>query len=188
MLILGSQSKGRKKILTELGYKFETMSPNFDEKSIRSNNPQELALKLGKAKNDALKNKIGPNDILITSDQVSSFQGEIREKPINYDEAKKFLKSYSNNNVSTFTSVVVYNNATKKEVSGVDTATVCFDEIPDKDIQAIIDKKYILSCGGGFMIEDPILLKHITRIDGNPKSVMAMPPKLLEKLLEEVKD
>lgn len=186
MIILGSQSKYRKGVLEELGFEFQTMSADLDEKSIRDDDPSQLVLKLGRAKNDALKDKIGPTDILITSDQVTWYKGEIREKPISYDEARKFLKDYSNSELSTYTSLVVYNHANNKQVEGVDIVTVHFDEIPDSDIQAILDKKYILHCGGGFMIEDPILLKHAKKIDGNIKSVMAMPPKLLQKLLKEV--
>jgi len=187
MLILGSQSKYRKGVLEELGFEFKTMSADIDEKAIRDNHPDQLVLKLARAKNEALKEKIKPQDILITSDQVTSFKGEIREKPIDYEEATKFLSDYSNSNLATYTSLVVFNKANGKQAEGVDVATVYFKEIPVIDIQKIVDKKYILNCGGGFMIEDPILLKHVKKIDGDIKSVMAMPPKLLTKLLEEVK-
>jgi len=188
MLVLGSQSKYRKGVLEELGYKFKTMSSNVDEKNIRDRNPRELVLKLARAKNDALTDKLGPNDILITSDQVTAYKNEIREKPVDYSEAKNFLRDYSNSDLQTFTSLVVHNKTNGKRVEGVDVVAVYFDEIPESDIQAIIDKKYILSCGGGFMIEDPDLLKHVKKIDGDIKSVMAMPPKLLEQLLNKVKD
>lgn len=186
MLILGSQSKYRKQVLAELGFKFENMSADIDEKSIRDDNPEQLVLKLGRAKNDKLKDKIGADDVLITSDQITYFKGEIREKPINYEQAKQFLKDYSNSELTTYTSLVVYNKMTDKQTEGVDVVTVYFNEISDLDIQAMIDKNYLLDCGGGFMIEDPILLKCVKKIDGDIKSVMAMPPKLLLKLLKEV--
>ena len=188
MIILGSQSKYRKGVLEELGFKFETMSSDIDEKNIRDDNPKKLVLKLARAKNNALKDKIGTNDILITSDQITIFKNEIREKPVSYEEAKKFLKDYSNSNLATYTSLVIYNKSNRKQAEGVDVVNVFFNEIPDSDIQRIIDKKYILNCGGGFMIKDPILLKHVKKIDGDIKSVMAMPPKLLKKLLKEIKN
>jgi len=186
MIILGSQSKYRKGVLEELGFEFQTMSADLDEKSIRDDDPSQLVLKLGRAKNDALKDKIGPNDILITSDQVTGYKGEIREKPVDYEEARIFLKDYSNSDLATYTSLVIYNKTNGKQAEAVDVVSVYFNEIPDSDIHAILDKKYILNCGGGFMIEDPILLKHVKKIEGDIKSVMAMPPKLLEKLLKEV--
>ena len=38
------------------------------------------------------------------------------------------------------------------------------------------------------MIKDPILLRHVKKIDGDIKSVMAMPPKLLAQLIKEVEE
>ena len=187
MIVLGSQSKYRKGVLEELGFEFSTMSADIDEKSIRDSDPEKLVLKLGRAKNDTLKDKIGPDDILITSDQVTSYKNEIREKPIDKEEARKFLKSYSNSSLATYTSLVVFNKAKNKQVEGVDIVRVSFNEIPDSDIELLINKDNILKLGGGFLIEDPILLKHVNKIDGDIKSVMAMPPQLLKKLLDEVK-
>jgi septum formation protein len=187
MLILGSQSKYRKGVLEELGFEFETMSADIDEKAIRDKDPERLVLKLGRAKNDALKDKIGENDILITSDQVTVYKGEIREKPTSQEEGYKFLKSYSNSNLTTYTSLVVFNKDNGKQAEGVDIVSVYFNEIPELDIQTLVHQDNILHIGGGFLIEDPILLKHVKKIDGDIKSVMAMPPKLLVKLLEEVK-
>lgn len=186
MIILGSQSKYRKGVLEELGFEFQTMSADLDEKSIRDDDPSQLVLKLGRAKNDTLKDKIGPNDILITSDQVTVYKGEIREKPISQEEAYKFLTSYSNSDLATHTSLVVFNKANGKQAEGVDIVPVYFNEIPESDIQTLIHQDNILHIGGGFLIEDPILLKHVKKIDGDIKSVMAMPPKLLQQLLKEV--
>jgi septum formation protein len=186
MIILGSQSKYRKGVLEELGFEFKTMSADLDEKSIRADDPSQLVLKLGRAKNDALKDKIGPADILITSDQVTVYKNEIREKPVDQKEAYKFLKSYSNSNLSTYTSLVVFNKANGQQAEGVDIVPVYFNEIPESDIQTLIHQDNILHIGGGFLIEDPILFKHVQKIDGDIKSVMAMPPKLLQQLLKEV--
>lgn len=188
MIILGSQSKYRKGVLKELGYKFETMSSDIDEKAIRDDDPNELILKLARAKNDALKNKIGAEDILITSDQITIYKGEIREKPTSREEAYKFLKSYSNSNLTTYTSLVVFNKANGKQAEGVDIVPVYFNEILESDIQTLIHQDNILHLGGGFLIQDPILFKCVKKIDGDIKSVMAMPPKLLQRLLKEVKE
>lgn len=68
----------------------------------------------------------------------------------------------------------------------MDAVTVYFNEIPNSDIEILIHQDNIFTLGGAFMIEDPILLKHVKKIDGDIKSVMAMPPELLEKLLKEV--
>ena len=94
-IILGSSSIWRKQVLTNLGYKFTTMSPDIDEKAIRYNwryyftvltlfrdpDPTKLTLMIANAKADALLSKVTEPSILITSDQVIVCNGVIREKP-----------------------------------------------------------------------------------------------------------
>jgi hypothetical protein len=98
-LILGSSSIDRKKILDIQGWEFIQMSPNINEKSIRTDNFIELPLAIAKAKSakliDQIKydNKI-KESIIITLDSVVVFDGMIREKPISDNEASVFLKSY----------------------------------------------------------------------------------------------
>ncbi|NQS90060.1 Maf family protein, partial [Patescibacteria group bacterium] len=87
-IILGSQSKGRKKMLEEMGVEFEIMPADIDEKAIRLKDPKELVLVIARAKADALKPRISEPAILITSDQVVVWQGKIREKPENGKEAR----------------------------------------------------------------------------------------------------
>lgn len=53
-VILGSSSPWRKEVLKILGYEFDCMSPDIDEKSIRDSDPHKLTLKIAHAKADAL--------------------------------------------------------------------------------------------------------------------------------------
>ena len=78
-IILGSQSAGRKKVLEGMGYEFETMSADIDERAIRLEDPVKLTLALAVAKSEALLPKIKNDEgvILITSDQVVVCNGKI---------------------------------------------------------------------------------------------------------------
>ncbi|KAB2619611.1 maf-like protein [Pyrus ussuriensis x Pyrus communis] len=57
-IILGSGSIARRKILAEMGYEFTVMTADIDEKSIRTEKPEELVLVLAKAKADAIVSKL----------------------------------------------------------------------------------------------------------------------------------
>src|SRR3989344_5547078 len=94
-IILGSQSKGRRKMLEEMGYEFEVRSANIDEKAIRIDDPKELTLALARAKAEALRAQFLEDAILITSDQVVVWNGEIREKPQDKKKAEDFLEGYN---------------------------------------------------------------------------------------------
>src|SRR5690348_16127972 len=100
-IVLGSSSKWRREVLERLGYQFSCMSPDIDEKAIRHPDPKEMTLMIARAKGQALLSKvltsfrkkhnsiakfvedkqISEPTLLITSDQVVSWNGQVREKP-----------------------------------------------------------------------------------------------------------
>ena len=85
------------------------MIPDIDEKAIRHDDPYTLPVLIAKAKAEAIIGRLDKNMspfVLLTSDQIVLFGNEIREKPVDENEAEKFLSSYSNQNVSTVSAVV----------------------------------------------------------------------------------
>jgi len=185
-IILGSQSKGRKKILEEMGYKFEVMSANIDEKIIRFDDPKKLTLALAQAKADALKSRIFEPALLITSDQVVIWNGKIREKPENEKEAKEFLQGYNISPAKTITAVVVTDISTGKRVEGIDIAKVYFYPFSEKDINEIIKEGEAFHMAGGFTVDGQIWTKHIKKIEGTRDSVIGLSKSLTEKLIRKV--
>lgn len=186
-IILGSQSKWRKEILKRMGYEFEVMPADIDEKAIRFENPSELALALANAKADALFPKISEEAILITSDQVDVCSGEIREKPVDEKQAREFLQNYNKYPVETVTAVVVINTANQKKAEGIDVAKVFFKPLSENKIDEIINDGCVFTCAGGFCINDPVFKDCIERVEGEVDSVAGLPPTLTEKLINEVK-
>ena len=187
-LILGSGSKGRKFILENAGYDFDVMTADIDEKAIRNDDYEKLPLLIARAKAEAIFPRIADPAILITSDQVVVCDGELREKPKDKEEARKFLKSYAEGKVAqTNTAVVVVNTGNGKQAEGVDVAKVYFKEIPDEKIGQFVEEGNALSLAGGFTTDNPVLLPYIDRIEGDEDSVIGLPMKLVEKLLDKVR-
>lgn len=186
-IILGSQSKWRKDVLERMGYEFEVMAADIDEKAIRFDDPNQLALALANAKTDALLPKIQGEAILITSDQVDVCNGEIREKPADAEQAREFLLSYNKYPVETITAVVATNTANQKRREGIDIAKVYFHPLSDDKISELIASGCVFSCAGGFCIDDPAFKNCVKRVEGEVDSVIGLPPKLTEKLINEVK-
>jgi len=185
-IILGSKSQGRKKMLEEMGYQFEVMTASIDEKAIRFEDPKELTLALARAKAAALKPQIPESAILITSDQVVVWEGEIREKPENEKEVKEFLEGYNAYPAETVTAVVVTNTATGKQAEGVDIAKVHFLSFSEKDINEIIKEGGVFHLAGGFNVDGEIWKVHIKKIEGTRDSVIGLPKDLTERLIHEV--
>ncbi|XP_021644202.2 uncharacterized protein LOC110638085 isoform X1 [Hevea brasiliensis] len=100
-IILGSSSVARRKILAEMGYEFEIITADIDEKCIRKEKPEELVMALAEAKADAIIAKLQAENILekdaeltilIAADTVVVYEGAVREKPSSEEEARHFMK------------------------------------------------------------------------------------------------
>lgn len=185
-IILGSQSKGRKKVMEEMGFQFEVMSSDIDEKAIRYDDPKVLTMTLAHAKADALFPKIKEEAILITTDGVVVCNGRVLEKPENDDEAREFLRGYAKYPAEVITSVVVTNTVTKKQAEGTDSAIIYFNPIPENVIDQLIAEKEIFALAGAFDIFG-LFEKYIQKIEGERESIIGLPKALTLKLMEEVK-
>jgi septum formation protein len=182
-IILGSQSHGRRELLSALGYAFAVMPAHIDERAIRSADPGALTLALAHAKADALLPQIHKPALLITADQVVLWQGTIREKPAHAEEARAFLRGYAEGPAETVTAVVVTHTATGLRRQGVDRATVWFRRIPEEVIDQVIARGEVFALAGGFSITDPLLEAYIERVGGTAESVIGLPTALTRQLL-----
>lgn len=184
-IILGSQSKSRQNLLRRMGYEFEVMNPDIDEKAIRFDDPKELTLALAHAKADALIPKIHEQAILITADQVVFCEGKIREKPDSAKEAREALYCYKTHPLETITALVVTNTTSAKRSEGVDVAKVWLRPIPANVIETLIKEGDIFLRAGGFSIENPLLKDYIEKTEGGFESILGLPKQLTERLIKE---
>lgn len=185
-LILGSKSHGRKNVLERAGYEFEVMTADIDEKLIRSDDFEELPLLLARAKAEVLLRRIKKPAILITSDQVVVYKGELREKPETEEQARKYLASYGDSSIQTNAAIVVVNTETGKRAEGVDIAKVFLKRIPHNIIEELIKEGKVQHAAGGFIIEHPLMRRYVDNIEGSLDSITGLPLQLMEKLIEEV--
>ncbi|XP_077231418.1 uncharacterized protein LOC143864374 [Tasmannia lanceolata] len=193
-IILGSSSAPRQQILAEMGYEFTIMAADIDEKGIRRENPEELVMTLAEAKADAIMSKLQHIDfqkddeptVLITADQVVVYEGIIREKPSNEEEARQFIKGYSGGHAATVGSVFVTNLKTGSRRGGWDKAEIYFHAIPDEVIENLIEEGAVLKVAGGLLSEHPLMSPLIESLVGTADSVMGLPKALTERLIQEV--
>jgi septum formation protein len=185
-IILGSSSPYRQQVLRQLGLEFTVVSPGIDERAIRYEDPELLALALAGAKAETLAAKVTEPALLITADQVVVWQGQIREKPRSEEEARYFLESASEAPSETVSAVMVVNMLTGNRVSGVDRVRIYFRPIPREVIDETLRKGEVFHCSGGLRVEDPLTAPYLERMDGTLGSVMGMPEELTCRLLREV--
>ncbi len=163
--------------------------PDVDERSIRTDDPYKLPLRLAEAKAKNLLPKISEPSLLITVDTIVICCGKVYEKPVDANEVRAFLRDFCEEKYTDIvTTVLVTNTATGKEASGTDICKVEFDPIPEGVVEEFIRTGDPYSRAGGFSVENDVLAPYIQTMPGATyDSIMGLPVELLKKLLEETK-
>ena len=169
-LILGSVSAGRRKVLDDLKgeLSYAVVPSGFDESRIRCTDPTQLTSELALAKAGAILARMKEPCVVITADQVVYFQGAIREKPRNIEEAREFLRSYGSGDAVRFVTTVCVTERTPerriRQLHDTDDAFVEFRPIPESVMDDVIARGEVLQCAGAVVLEDPSISPHVRHV------------------------
>jgi septum formation protein len=184
-LILGSSSRFRRKILEDAGIPFEVVTPDIDEKKIRSTTSELIPAILSYAKAQAVLRRVTEPAIIIACDQVILCNGEILEKPESGEEVRRWYAMYPKYPVHYVNGFTVINTETKASITAQEIAVATFKEIPKEFMEEQIQKVVIFQCAGG--IGDETEDAYATLVEGSKESQVGMPVKFVMDLVDRVK-
>ena len=186
-LILGSQSENRRAVLEQAGYVFDVMASNIDEKAIRHDDFYELPLLLAKAKAEALLPRITEPALLITADQVIVWRGELREKPRDFAEARRYLETFSGSEypAECVNGITVTNTATGKSKLEREISRVYFSALPQETVARFLAEGNPMKYAGGFTPQSPLIRPYL-RIEGTFESVLGLPMNSIKQCIQEL--
>lgn len=209
--VLGSKSATRRAILAATGATFDVIVPDIDEKAIGDRSvdpPHVLVRQIAEAKADALLSRLAADStnaaaatgteeaegkpcaemrVLLTGDQVVTYEGHIREKPSSISQAREFIESYSRAPCGTVQAICLHDLRTGRRAVGVDVASIEFGQIPEGVVRTLLADEAVLHCAGGLMVEHPAVAPHLRAIVGGVDSVMGLSTRLLRSLLRELR-
>jgi septum formation protein len=151
-LILASSSKYRQLLLQRLGIAFDCQAPDIDESAENGELPQDLVARLATRKADfvALKN---PQAIVIGSDQIAEFDGQIIGKPMQHDIALNQLLAFSGRPVNFLTSVTVKCQESGYSENHTDHTQVHFRTLQPEEVERYLRLETPYDCAGAFKAE-----------------------------------
>ncbi|CAE7225425.1 unnamed protein product, partial [Symbiodinium microadriaticum] len=171
-LLLGSRSRPRRLLLEEAGVDFEVEISQVDEKSLgdrASGDAETLVRLLATAKADALLANLDETSrrLLLTADQVVTYEGQIREKPESMEEARAFLASYALAPCRTVGALCLQDLSSRQRVVGVQVADIFFKpSIANEDVLTELESESaLLDCAGALMVEHPLIECHVDRVE-----------------------
>ena len=148
-LILGSKSFIRQQALKDMGLSFETIPSDYDESLVTEKTPSKRAHILSQKKAEVVGSQ-NPDAVVIASDAFVHREEELFEKPKDLEDARRMLKSLSNTSFEFVAGLSVYHKASDTLLSDVDSCTIQFRELEDKEIDQYISKHPVLKCAGAF--------------------------------------
>lgn len=169
LFVFGSQSFWRRKIFTEqcqphlqpdLFSGFFFLAADIDEKAIRHADAEQMVTLIARAKQAELVRQLGPDameardPLIFTTDQVALKDGAVFEKPVDEQECRAWLRSYSGTHVDTVAAyILLYRGVCIEHIDRTRTFFKTFDEADIDKFIAADDGACLKACGGSRLRE-----------------------------------
>ncbi|RXI28424.1 septum formation inhibitor Maf [Aliarcobacter trophiarum] len=178
MIRLGSKSPTRAKILESFNIDFIQNGGNFDEDSIKTQNPKEFCYLATKGKFEELYKEFGIEDIpLLVADSVVTCEGKLLRKAKDYEDAKSMLELQSGNFTSVISCMIF--KSKKLELIDISITTYEFTKFDEKDMQNYLNSGECFGKAGAIMVEG-FCKPYIKNVKGLESTAMGLS---IEKLL-----
>jgi len=165
-IILASKSPARKKLLLEMGLKFEIIPADIDEEKFQDTRPSVRVKKIAKAKAEAILKRLihegsGENEgdvgiIIIAADTMVYCHGKLIGKPKNLPHAKEILTLLSGSTHYLYTGIcLIYksSNGKYKIFLDFDKTKVFFRKLSEEEISSYVADPEVLNHAGTYTIE-----------------------------------
>lgn len=152
VLVLGSTSPRRQRLLRELGVAFEVVAADADEMH-DARDPVGTVAHNARAKHTACRN-LRPGAIIITADTLVWFEGRLIGKPVDLAEAARFLRAFSGRTQTVFTAVAFSRPGDPAPELRIEASRVQFRPLDEATIQTYLDRTQPLDRAGGYDIDE----------------------------------
>lgn len=182
-LILASGSRYRYELLMRLKIPFEVLVSSVDETRRPGETAPDLTRRLAVAKARAVAAQ-APGAVVIGSDQVAEYDGEIVGKPLGFEEACRQLRRISGKTALLHTGVALLNTATEQLHTDVALFRVTFRTLSDEQIIRYLRKEEPYDCAGSVKSEG-LGIALFDNFDGDdPTTLIGLPLIRLTRMLE----
>lgn len=173
-LVLASRSHFRAQLLARLQVPFVQDSPETDEAPLLNENAPQLAQRLAYAKAHNLAYKY-PQHLIIGSDQVASFAGQLIGKPMTHDKAVQQLQAFSGQKVDFYTGLCLLNSQTGHSQQYVELFSVYFRKLSLEQIERYLHTEQPYFCAGSFKSEGLGICLFEKLVGDDPTSLIGLP-------------
>lgn len=172
-IILASSSPRRKELLNTLNLRFRVVVSGVDEKFNPRFKPRRQAEELSLQKALVVVKKIS-DGIVIAADTLVVLEDQVFGKPIDFREAKRFLKKLSGKTHMVITGVTIIDTTSRKRETFSEVTYVTMKKLSQEDIDHYVVREETTDKAGGYAIQG-IGSVLIEKIDGDYTNVVGLP-------------
>jgi len=189
-ILLASASPRRSSLLQLLGVQFTVGVSDYPEnQDWRSfSSPVEYVQSNALMKLNFAQGKFVDCDLIIAADTIVEAEGQVYEKPVDAEDAKRMMRVFSGAKHQVHTAVLVWvKTATGSLLKRCTVTTdVHFEELDESMLQAYAETREWEGKAGGYGIQLGAGAMMIRRIEGCYYNIMGFPMHAVAKLLREV--
>lgn len=187
-LVLASASPARLATLRAAGVEPEVVVSGVDEDSVAGLAPPATAAALARMKAEAVAQRLGADrlhvgaELVLGCDSVFELSGRAFGKPADAADAVERWREMRGRSGVLHTGHHLVDLGSDRAVAAVSSATVTFADVSDDEIEAYVATGEPLHVAGAFTIDGrggPF----VTRVDGDPHTVVGLSLPLLRDLL-----
>ena len=184
-LILASNSPRRKKILADMGLKYEVIPSNYDEKLESDEFSYEKIEDIATQKCLDVVRRVDKDSLVLAADTVVVLHNKILGKPHTKENAYKMLKELSGNTHMVVTAICAINTKTNRAVTMPTTSYVRFTEWTDEMIHYYIDTFSPLDKAGSYGIQE-LPDGYLDKYEGSFENIVGIAPESVQAVLEKL--
>lgn len=173
MLLLASQSPRRKELLERAGFRFTVQKSDVPEIRGQDEAAAAYVTRLAQAKAQALAH---PERLVLGADTTVVVAGEVLEKPVDAEDARRMLRLLSGRTHEVLTGICLLGEG--RTVVDVCRTSVTFATLSEAEIEGYIASGEPFDKAGAYGIQG-LASRFVTAIDGDYNNIVGLPVALV---------
>lgn len=184
-IILASSSSYRRGLLDRFLQEYETVSPDIDESSDGSLDPEALAASLARRKAEKVSST-HRNALIIGADQLAVLDQQVLGKPGDHPNAIEQLLSASGKTVTFLTAVCLLDPFNLRRYEHIDKTLVHFRNFDRRLADTYLRHDQPYDCAGSFKIEGAGFVLFDSVSTDDPTALIGLPMIWISTRLQEL--
>ena len=186
-IILASSSPRRKELMNMLNIPYEVISYDHDEVLNKEKSVYEQCMDISYQKGKIVFDSFDEDVVVISSDTIVVFNGEIYGKPMDREDAYRMISNIQGKDHEVVSALTVFCRKNGKDTihETYEKAIVTVDKMTDDEINSWIDTGKAFGKAGAYAIQEEFG-KYIKKIDGDFYTIVGLPLNKLYNILKEL--